>query len=1514
MASVSQPPTVCSRCGAGLDDESRTAPDGRPLCRGCAAPDGVETAVLPVVGAVSRPPPPPPDPALDAPWLNRTIGGYEITAVLGRGSIGTVYLADDTKLGRKVAVKAVAVSDAKARERLLRDARTAAGLNHPCLLSILDLGEHEGYLYIVSENMTRGTLAGWVESHGPADPAEAAMVAVAIARGLGYAHQRGITHRDVRPSNIYLGEGNLIKLGDFGLARTLDETAQLTRSGMVINQVQYAAPEICKGEPTGPATDLYSLGGVLHFLLTGKAPFPGDSPGPVITAKLKGVVPDVRQARPDLPAELAELTARALAPDPKRRAAGVDEWADAVKAVARRIFDSRPPGAGAAPPPSRAVRIGVDAAPAPAAPASQAAKAVKPARRDPSPPSKQPVFPAPRSTVSLSPLKVSAPPGYELLEELGRGGMAVVYKARDTRLNRHVALKMILGGAHAGADRAERFRREAEAVAALNHPNIVQVYEVGEHENLPFLSLEFCGGGTLAGRLRGTTQPARQAAAMLEIVARAAGAAHKAGIVHRDIKPDNVLFTEAGVAKLTDFGIAKRTGATDGPTGTQAAIGTLRYMAPEQAEGRKDIGPAADIYALGAVLYEALTGRPPFVGESEVHTMYQVLSVDPVPVRRLAPKVPADLETICHKALHKDPRRRYADAEAFADDLRAFLEDKPIKARPVGPAERALKWAARNPATAALVAVSVVAAVGLLSGAVAFSAVLAGKNEELASANEGLDLQRRAAERQADLAARQRALAEENAAEAGRQRARAESSLADALRARYTANARLAEQARAERRLRVVQEQLDQMRPRPGEPDLRGFEWYSLARVIRRERMLLSVPGLKVSSLTFLAGGKTLAVGGLGGPVQLFNAADGKPKGTLGHKTVGTFSLAFAPNEKLVALGGEDGRIRLVETASRKEIAELPGHVGWTAGLAFHPDGRTLISVGRDPHLKLWDIKERRELRKVSAHVSGGLALVLSPDGSSVVSGGIDLAMAALRVREFGNLVERFSPAAHQLGIRAVARAPDGSLYASGGADGVVKIWDLTPEKEREVAVLRGHSGWVMALAFSPDGRTLATAGLDGSVKLWDPVSGKELGTVGTHKSEISCLAFTPDGKTLATGSSEGLVKLWDLAEPPETDLNRSYGDLVLGAAVSPDGRTAAATGLSGEIVLWDTADGRKIKSWSGHLLAGFAVAFSPDGKTLVSGGGDESVKFWDLATGMVRAQAEGFRIGATALRFSPDGTRLAAGSGRGELKLLDAATGTILRSSPAHRNAIRALAFSPDGATLVSGGLDGKLQFWGAADLRKGKAPVGHTLPISDLVFSPDGRTVVSAGADGNIKLWDPAEAREIAMFRGGTAMTSLAFAPLGGLLAAGGADGSLRLWDLTSRQVRTDLPGHQTWVSALAFSPDGRTLISGGFDKAVVIRRTVSERSMVDHARRQSRDAPGHAEVQRDLALACWGYHLDRLRASDPAEARAALHLGRDTVTGLLGRPGSDDAQLRLWLEEFDKAIGLDAAGGRP
>jgi serine/threonine protein kinase len=532
--------------------------------------------------------------------------------------------------------------------------------------------------------------------------------------------------------------------------------------------------------------------------------------------------------------------------------------------------------------------------------------------------------PPPAGTLSLAggpvppPLPPSPPPagaradlipGYQILAELGRGSMGVVYRAVQIRLKRVVALKMILAGSHAGSQELARFRTEAEAVARLQHPNIVQVFEIGEHASdtappCPYMALEFCGGRSLAEALDGTPLPPEHAAELVETLARAMHHAHLSGIVHRDLKPGNVLLapdkrSDSHIAlsslnapprkaasryeplvglipKITDFGLAKKLDEASGPTVSGAILGTPSYMAPEQAgNNARGVGAGTDIYSLGAILYELLTGRPPFRAPSSLETVWQLLTTDPLPVRYLQPKCPADLETICLKCLQKDRKKRYATAEELADDLHRYLRGEPIAARPVPMLERGVKWLRRRPALTAVLLVILLALVGLVAGGVWFTRKLQVEHAVTLA-------ERERAEQEKDRAEEQRHRAEQEKDRAEEQRLLAEDGRREARQHLYVARLTLAQNAWRDAEIGKLLGLLESALPMPEQEDLRGFEWYYLWHLCHADLRTLRQAVGPVTTLALTPDGKRLALGGVDGLVHVHDAGSGKELFTLG--------------------------------------------------------------------------------------------------------------------------------------------------------------------------------------------------------------------------------------------------------------------------------------------------------------------------------------------------------------------------------------------------------------------------------------------------------------------------------------------------------------------------------------------------------------------------------------------------------------------------------------------------------
>jgi WD40 repeat protein len=1010
-----------------------------------------------------------------------------------------------------------------------------------------------------------------------------------------------------------------------------------------------------------------------------------------------------------------------------------------------------------------------------------------------------------------------APPGYEGLREIGRGGMSVVYEARHVRLDRLVALKMLQSGKHADPDELRRFRTEAEAIARLQHPNIVQIYEVGEHDGRPYLALELCGGGSLERKLAAGVLPAKEAAVLVETLARAVHAAHQKGIVHRDLKPANVLLAEDGTPKITDFGLAKKLEIEQGQTHSGAVVGTPSYMAPEQARGRsKDVGPAADVYALGAVLYACLTGRPPFQAPTVFDTLAQVVGDEPVSVRRLQPKIPPDLETICLKCLQKAPERRYAGAAALADDLASFLQDQPIRAKAVGPGERAWLWCRRNPVVAGLLAVA-----GSLLALTAVSATIA--------------------------------------AFVLHAKAEAETKARVALEEQQYDNFI----AVAERELTLNQDvglASDLLEKCPEQ--LRGWEWDYLMRLRDGGRLPLGNspalggrPALKgmpgghgagVWMAVFSPDGRRLATCSIDGTAKVWDVASGRvlrtfskhdlpsvPFWPLPHVPV--VCLAFSPDGRLIASGSfspkigklrdSPGVVKVWEVETGNEVVEFRAQVGPVLSLAFSRDGRQIASssVNDDNSFVVWDARTAAVVQVIHGHTNNVYRLRYNPDGRLLASAGAD---GTVKLWDADTLREVRSIQAHHAPLQDVAFSGDGGRLATASLDSTVRVWD--PATGAAVlGPLRGHTGSAMGVCFSPDGRRLASAGYDKTVRLWDAASGKPKITLRGHTDMVLSVAFSPDGRQLASASFDSTARIWDAA--PRTQPGGSglfalggHTDRVNSVAFSRDGRYLASGSWDHTVRLWDGDTGRPLRTLDGHKGAVWCVAFSPDGKRLASASWDKTVKIWETETGRELLTFDGHTAQIQCVAFSPDGRRVASAGMDATVKIWDAVTAVVRVSCENGLFPTASLAFSPDGKRLATGSTDRSVTVWDAQTGKDLFTLRGHAGAIPSLCFSPNGKRLVTAGWDYVLKVWDvdPArpvfslKSRELLTLAGHTdQVNGVAISADGTRIASAGEDKTVRLWDAATGQEVAPPRVHRGVVWSVSFSPDGKRVAAGSW-----------------------------------------------------------------------------------------------------
>ncbi len=983
----------------------------------------------------------------------------------------------------------------------------------------------------------------------------------------------------------------------------------------------------------------------------------------------------------------------------------------------------------------------------------------------PSEQSTDPPLPAAPSEIPVMPAHVGH---YRVLRLLGEGGMGTVYEAEQDNPRRAVALKVIRPGL-TSAHLVKRFAHEAQVLGRLHHPGIAQIYEAGlVADGQPFFAMELILGLPLTEYARNQRL---DAAARLDLLARVCDAvqhAHDKGVIHRDLKPGNILVDESGQPKVLDFGVARATDAdlltTTVRTEAGQLVGTPRYMSPEQVTADPaTLDRRSDVYALGVILFELLADRLPYHLEhlplAEVGRV--ICEQEPSRLGSVDARFRGDVETIAAKALEKDKARRYSSAGELASDLRRHLSHEPILARAPSALYHLRKFTRRNKAL-----------VGGLAGVMA--AVVLGAIFSFLFAVRANDERREALAQtyRARLAAAVAALQGHDVADAARQ--------------------------------------LDEA------PEvLRDWEWRHLKSRLDDSSAVIPAPS---GSLPFLLRGPDgLRVGGFTDAGLRLTDEDGRERLTLPPRPRdGSFFLVRQARDGFRLVDARrDGTVRLVDEGGKELLSLAGAGKAIPSALALSPD-QTRLAVawtvdGARFVIGLYDTTSGEERARCDGgHTEEVRALAFSPDGTRLASASDDFTARLWDVAT-GRPAAAFK--GHTLKVLVVAFRPDGARVLTASADGTVRQWDPTTGEEVGSPYDR-HTGEVLTAAYSPDGEWVASGGTDRTVRLWEAKGRREVALLHGHTGAVRELAFAPDGRRLASTSEDGTARVWETGATVGLPVLRGHGSYVYPTAWSPDGRWIASGSWDKTVRLWDALTGEACATLS-HPGVVETLAFTPDSLSLISGcQDDDRLRVWDVATGRLRTEFKGpGRM--RALAIDPDGARVAAMDWKGNLSILDAATGEEVVAIPlSDADRRRPLAYSPDGLRLAVFLADQDVGLWDTRTRRMSAPFVGHAGAIHSLAFSRDGRRLVSTGADRTVRVWD-VDTGKCQVLRGHTDdVYAAVFHPDGTRIASAGRDRAIWLWDVATGREAVRLQGHTNYVWSLAFSPDGKTLLSGSGD----------------------------------------------------------------------------------------------------
>lgn len=1101
--------------------------------------------------------------------------------------------------------------------------------------------------------------------------------------------------------------------------------------------------------------------------------------------------------------------------------------------------------------------------------------------------------------------------GVHIDRPIGTGGMGRVYEGRQAQPRRLVAVKVMRPGC-VSPSRLRRFEYEADILANLRHPGIATVHAAGTHslagEPLPFFVMELVADAKPITRHADEgCLPLRHRLELFRAVCDAVAHGHQRGVIHRDLKPGNILVGSDGQPKVIDFGIARTTG-TDLPIGELALtttaemadrfLGTLQYMSPEQIECPQDgLDVRSDVYALGVVLYQLVSGRLPYDLRDTplVEALTVVRECEPPPLALVTNNHDPKLNTIVAKCLAKDRHDRYADAAELSADIGRYLAGEPILARAPGPWRRVARltrrWRGALTAGAVILLTGLVAAAGMATLAAQAGRARRQAVTEVQRANSEADvarLQRYVANlhritgltRSGAFGAARQVYAETDELYAGEPR----------LEMRILA-------ADLDRSLRVIDATGGALRSLRFSPDGHYLAAVAESAGVCAWRMddvrsrgvaapaVFGAAAAPFQTLAFSPDGTHLAAAGVDHGIRIWDLTTGDQKATLrGHEST-IESLCFSADGQLLASGSWDQTARVWRWLDgvNEEPVVLRGHSGRVVRVAWTREGNRLATASHDGTARLWDVATGDECAVMQGHEGLIYDMKLDPEGSRMVTGSID---TTARVWDTRTGAQQHLLAGHTGWVTSVAWSPDGRRVASASQDRSTRVWDTA---SATLSTETDHASGVFGICFSPDGQMLAVASTDGTASVWRADRGMSPDVLRGHSGAVTTTAFSPDGTVLVTSSVDGTLRLWDPTRPGKLPVLHGHTDTVRTVAHSPDGRLIATGSGDGTVRLWDAQAGSPLETLGEQMGRPTTVSFTADGRRLAvaATGKQARIVVWNLSDRSVfQTFAEGHTLPASTAVLSPNGrravTRLPAAVSPGaeqdqrlvSAALWDVESGTPVATLNGHTDFVAAADFSRDGARVATASYDGTVRLWDAETGSTLGVLEGHSNWVVGIAFSPDGRLIASCSFDGTARLWDAMTGSLVQLLAGHAGkVRRVFFHPSGLRVATISDDMTTKLWD-----VRTGLPmvtcvGHAHQIRDAGFSPDGSRLVTLGAEGTARIYDADTGEELVVLPHSGAVEAFSFAPDGLSLVTAARGDHDARLWGQ-PAAAMFTTH----------------------------------------